>query len=362
MSKVFISYSSSDKPWVSKLANELTNQGYDIWWDLKLLPGQHFEEVIRAALDNAECVVTVWSESSLRSVWVQEESSKALERGVLIPILYQKITPPMPFGRIHTGDLTKWNGKSDDPAFQQLLQSIRLHSKSEVISVPQSPKEEKTSTKLIPILVFSILLLSALMFFRGDSPSVLNEALEERSEAQTAENTIEENIREVPKTKGKKWQAINHYQVKDGLVKDTKTGLMWMRCAIGNDWAGSSCPNKSPPKMSIWNALSVAKKSQYQGYNDWRLPTEKELLSLVYCNTSLPKKWNNSGTNCQGNFKQPTVNQQVFPYSHGGYYSSFPYVTDKSKPSWKIHFLHGGNYDSNYNKVYDFPLRLVRKY
>ncbi|MCK5926074.1 MAG: caspase family protein, partial [Methylococcales bacterium] len=29
------------------------------------------------------------------------------------------------------------------------------------------------------------------------------------------------------------WKTIKHYQVKEGLVKDTKTGLMWMRCSLG---------------------------------------------------------------------------------------------------------------------------------
>ena len=53
----------------------------------------------------------------------------------------------------------------------------------------------------------------------------------------------------------------------DGTVTDTITGLMWQR----NPGA----------KMSFLNALAGAKTLTLGGYTDWRLPTIKELYSLI---------------------------------------------------------------------------------
>lgn len=124
MHDIFISYSRQDKTWVDTLATVLTAQGYAVWWDAELLPGQNFENAIKQVLDNARCVVTVWSTASVGSLWVREESSYALQRHVLIPILYQPAVVPMPFGRIHTADLQGWQGEVNDLRFQQLLKAI----------------------------------------------------------------------------------------------------------------------------------------------------------------------------------------------------------------------------------------------
>lgn len=127
MHDIFISYSRIDKPWVEKLATALETAGYSVWWDVDLLPGQSFEDAIKEHLDNARCVVTVWSEASVNSLWVREESSQALSRGILVPVHYQSVALPMPFGRIHTADFQGWEGDGNDPRFQQLLQAIARH-------------------------------------------------------------------------------------------------------------------------------------------------------------------------------------------------------------------------------------------
>ena len=139
MHDIFISYSRTDKPWVEKLAAALEAAGYAVWWDVDLLPGQSFEDAIKEHLDNARCVVTVWSEASINSLWVREESSQAIGRGVLVPIRYQPVTLPMPFGRIHTADLQDWEGDSNDPRFQQLLQAVAQHCAERESPAPQAP-------------------------------------------------------------------------------------------------------------------------------------------------------------------------------------------------------------------------------
>jgi hypothetical protein len=71
----------------------------------------------------------------------------------------------------------------------------------------------------------------------------------------------------------------------NGTVVDTKTGLTWMRCALGQTWtAGTgttgSCTGNY--QMLIWqSALQNADSKVFAGYSDWRLPNYKELLSLM---------------------------------------------------------------------------------
>ena len=121
---VFISYSSQDREWVAELARVLEGCGYNVWWDRELLPGQNFHRDIQDALDKARCVVTVWSENSIVSRWVQGESSQALERDVLVPVIYKSVRIPAGFHSIHNADLQNWDGDIDDTNFRQLCQAI----------------------------------------------------------------------------------------------------------------------------------------------------------------------------------------------------------------------------------------------
>src|SRR5207245_1184893 len=58
---------------------------------------------------------------SVRSRWVVEEATAALERGVLVPVLLDQVKPPVGFLTIHAANLVDWSGTQDDPRLQQLL-------------------------------------------------------------------------------------------------------------------------------------------------------------------------------------------------------------------------------------------------
>ena len=65
----------------------------------------------------------------------------------------------------------------------------------------------------------------------------------------------------------------------DGTVTDLNTGLMWTKSP---DWNGDGVIN-SEDKMTYQEALEFVEKlnkKNYLGYNDWRLPSIKELYSL----------------------------------------------------------------------------------
>ncbi len=125
MSDIFISYKREDKPRVKRIAEKLEAEGFSVWWDRKIPPGKSFEEVIQEQLDKAACVVVLWSDAAVRSDWVKEEAERGKSRGVLMPILIDKVPIPLGFGRIQTADLTAWQGDAEHPEFQRVLKSLR---------------------------------------------------------------------------------------------------------------------------------------------------------------------------------------------------------------------------------------------
>lgn len=64
----------------------------------------------------------------------------------------------------------------------------------------------------------------------------------------------------------------------DGTVTDTRTGLMWMRCALGQTWDGTTCVGEA--KGYTWEE-AMALHHGFAGHDDWRLPSIDELKSII---------------------------------------------------------------------------------
>lgn len=62
-------------------------------------------------------------------------------------------------------------------------------------------------------------------------------------------------------------------------ISDSKTGLVWRRCAEGMDWKAITCVNKAV-FLNFFGAEARAKTAAASG-QPWRLPTMKELSSIV---------------------------------------------------------------------------------
>ncbi len=70
----------------------------------------------------------------------------------------------------------------------------------------------------------------------------------------------------------------------DGTITDTQSGLMWMRCALGQTWTGSSC--RGDPSALTWMSAQDAAKSLntgggYASHADWRMPHIPELAMII---------------------------------------------------------------------------------
>jgi cell division protein FtsL len=137
MSDIFISYSKEDRDQTRKLAKALEEHGWSVWWDRIIPAGRSFAEVIGEALDNAKCILVLWSSNSVNSDWVQEEADKGRKKGILIPALIERVEPPLGFGRIQAADLVEWDGNKANQAFVRLVADI------ENFIAPPTTKEKK---------------------------------------------------------------------------------------------------------------------------------------------------------------------------------------------------------------------------
>jgi len=131
----------------------------------------------------------------------------------------------------------------------------------------------------------------------------------------------------------------------NGTVFDKKTGLIWMRCALGQTWNTSTC--FGTPKTYTWqNALKAAESVSFAGQSDWRLPNQKELQSLVENSCYLP-----------------AINLKAFPNAtNNTLWSATPRSANllaSGDKAWGIRFEYGGFSVETY-KNSNFAIRLVR--
>ena len=124
MSDIFISYKREDQATARKLANALESEGWTVWWDPKLRAGERFNDVIESALNEAKCVIVLWSKRSVQSLYVKDEATHALNRKKLVPVTIEQVELPFRFEELHTPSLFNWDGSKDFSEFRRLVEDI----------------------------------------------------------------------------------------------------------------------------------------------------------------------------------------------------------------------------------------------
>jgi len=108
---------------------------------------------------------------------------------------------------------------------------------------------------------------------------------------------------------------------KDKTVTDNQTGLVWQQ--------------GEPGKMTWKNALDYCENLTLGEKNDWRLPTIKELASIVR-----PDEYN------------PAADKKYFPKIESSWYWSSDNIEKYLDSAWYVYFNDGNV--GNYNKTYDY--------
>ena len=106
----------------------------------------------------------------------------------------------------------------------------------------------------------------------------------------------------------------SHFKIDGDVVTDVLTGLMWTR------------ENVPGGRKSWADAKKAAAAITIGGYTDWRLPTIRELLSIVDYEKS-----------------DPAIDTAVFKCESAWYWSSTPYPPSPGDCSWGVDFGGGSS-------------------
>ena len=120
MTDIFVSYATEDRERVRPLVEVLEAEGWSIFWDREIPPGRSWDDVIQETLDEAQCVVAVWTRHSVESRWVKIEAMEGLEREILVPVVLDDAEIPIAFRRTQAADL-----RDPSPANPELDRFLR---------------------------------------------------------------------------------------------------------------------------------------------------------------------------------------------------------------------------------------------
>jgi adenylate cyclase len=113
--------------------------------DREIQGGSHFSSEIDKALQDAEAVLVMWTEASIKSAWVQDEAAEGRDSGRLVAIVLNGVRPPLGFRQYQSIELGRWGGESEPDQFDSLLKAIAKtgEGKAEIAN----PAEEKPAEK-----------------------------------------------------------------------------------------------------------------------------------------------------------------------------------------------------------------------
>ena len=141
MADIFISYASEDRDRIAVIVVALEKAGWTVFWDRKTPVGMWSEKHIEQNLQQAACVLVVWSNVSIDKDWVKIEARNGLSRGCLVPARIDPIGPPFGFDHVQFADLVGWKGDTTNTEWQELITAVgRLTPRKE-------PEPQRESTK-----------------------------------------------------------------------------------------------------------------------------------------------------------------------------------------------------------------------
>lgn len=146
--RLFLSYTRADIEHARPIIAMLEDAGFDVWWDGLIEGGDHYLPTTEAALENADCVVVLWSQRSVDSNWVRDEAQSGRERGRLVPVSLDGTMSPLGFRQIQVIDISGWGGSREAAEMGRIVTAIhRLIDPSNDAANPSPASYSRTTSR-----------------------------------------------------------------------------------------------------------------------------------------------------------------------------------------------------------------------
>ena len=155
MSRIFLSYARDDAELAKQLAGLITSAGHQVWWDREIQGGSHFSSEIDKALREADAVLVIWTETSIKSAWVQDEAAEGRDSGRLVPVVLNGVRPPLGFRQYQSIELGHWNGNGEPQQFDALLRTIDKTGESKAETTPKDEARTPKRRASVCVLPFA---------------------------------------------------------------------------------------------------------------------------------------------------------------------------------------------------------------
>ncbi len=302
--KVFICYAREDLDIARRVYQDLQRSGVDAWLDTEnLMAGQKWELIIQQAMKNSSYVLILLSRCSVsKRGFIQNEIRHALKLSdsfptsaiFIIPARLEDCEPPDELHGLQWVDLFP----DYEAGFAKLLPVFAPEGRDELLRRKirmlteeytrlQREKGQETETDVISELESEMNTVQhrqrqaeQQITQPRDTPA-RNVAQEQQIEYVSAPLTLRSNSQIVSEDEVKQIFGLrdnlrpqqyirNDFEDQGDVVVDRATGLMWQKAG-----SGVMFYNDAPTYIDTLN------REQFAGYDDWRLPTIPELMSLL---------------------------------------------------------------------------------
>jgi hypothetical protein len=244
---VFISHASEDKEEVARpLANALRQAGLQVWYDEFMIPlGKEIRPAVIRGQNESRYAVVILSPNFFQKEWAQRELNTFVnreieeKREVILPVWHQITRPEVVR---FAPDLAGRRAALTSEGLEQVVQQI--------LNVCRGLEDQGT---------------------RQEVPKQKPLVVRLRSEPKTVSERDVQKVFNLDSNDRPREYIQNEYEDQGMVVFDHATGLIWQKS--GSDY-----------KLFYTQAHEYVEElnsQKFAGYNDWRLPTIPELMSLL---------------------------------------------------------------------------------
>lgn len=99
---MFVSYHKQDRERAEQAVASLAAHGYSVWWDDRVTPMESWDKTVEREIDQARCVLVLWTKESVESDWVRIEANfaKMAHPRKLVQVRIEDCRIPMNFSMI----------------------------------------------------------------------------------------------------------------------------------------------------------------------------------------------------------------------------------------------------------------------